>query len=230
MIHILEGVWIEQLRFHYAEKVLHHGIVQTVALAAHALDDIVVTQRFLIDCMLIMPTLIRVQYQPFLYSILGVGRIQHVHDHLQVGMVRYGVADDFTVVHVEYRREVALVCAYVYLRHVGCPFLVWLSRNEVAVQYVRCGLADFAPVRTVLAAFTDVPQVLFPHDPADGLVIDGEALFSELIVYPAVAVAAPIFRMYGLDPSAFVRVAVRSLAEIVIVRGAGQSVRLQEMF
>jgi hypothetical protein len=36
--------------------------------------------------------------------------------------------------------------------------------------------------------------------------------------------------MYGLDPSAFVRVAVRSLAEIVIVRGAGQSVRLQEMF
>ena len=47
--------------------------------------------------------------------------------------------------------------------------------------------------------------------------IDGEALFSELVVYPAVAVAAPVLRVYGLDPNAFVCVAVRSLAEIVIV-------------
>ena len=46
--------------------------------------------------------------------------------------------------------------------------------------------------------------------------IDGEAFFSELVVYLAVAVAAPVFRMYGLDPGAFVYV-------------AGQSARFQEM-
>ena len=60
--------------------------------------------------------------------------------------------------------------------------------------------------------------------------IDGEALFSELVVYPAVAVAAPVLRVYGLDPNAFVCVAVRSLAEIVVVRRTGQSASLQEMF
>ena len=59
--------------------------------------------------------------------------------------------------------------------------------------------------------------------------IDGEALFFELVVYPAVAVAAPVLRVYGLDPNAFVCVAVRSLAEIVIVCGTGQPARLQKM-
>ena len=81
MIHIPEGVRIEQLRFHYAEEVFHHGVVQAVALAAHALDDV----------------------QPFPCPALGIGRFQHFQDHLQVGMVRYGIADDFPVVHVEYR-------------------------------------------------------------------------------------------------------------------------------
>lgn len=64
--------------------------------------------------------------------------------------------------------------------------------------------------------FTDVLQVFFPHDPDNRLVIDGEVFFSELVVYLAVAVAAPVFRMYGLDPGVFVYV-------------AGQSARLQEM-
>ena len=37
VIHIPEGARIELLRFHYAEEVLHHGVIQTVSLAAQTL-------------------------------------------------------------------------------------------------------------------------------------------------------------------------------------------------
>ena len=67
MVHIFEGIRIEQLGFHYPEEVLHHGIVQAVALATHALDYAMLFQRQLIVVMLVMPPLIGVQYQSFLY-------------------------------------------------------------------------------------------------------------------------------------------------------------------
>ena len=43
-VHIPERVRVEKFRLHYPEEVLHHGVVQAVALAAHALDDVVVLQ------------------------------------------------------------------------------------------------------------------------------------------------------------------------------------------
>ncbi len=180
--------------------------------------------------MLIVPTLVGVQYQPFLYSILGVSRPQHVHDHFQVGTVRYGIADNFTVVHVEYRREIALACTYIYLRHISCPFLVWPSRGEVAVQYVRCGLADFALVRPVLAASANVLQVFFLHDSVDRLVVDQVPFVPHLRTDALASVSSAMFCMQGLDPLTFNCIAVRFLAEIVVVCGAGQPACLQEMF
>ena len=95
-------------------------------------------------------------------------------------MVRYRVAHDFTVVHVQYWRQVALVHADVYLRHVGSPLLIGSGRGEVAVHYVRGRLADLSLVRTVLVPFADVLQKFLPHDPADGLVVDSEAFVPEL--------------------------------------------------
>ena len=59
--------------------------------------------------------------------------------------------------------------------------------------------------------------------------VDGEALVPELGNDAAVAVAAFVLGVYGLDPAAFVGVAVLPLLEVVVVCGAGQSACLQEM-
>lgn len=122
-----------------------------------------ILQRFLIAAVLIVPSLVGVEYQTFPGVSLSVGLFQHVHDHLQVRMVRYRVADDFPVVHVEYRRQVALFHADVYLGHVGCPLPVRARRAEVPVQDVGRSLANFALVRAVLIAFSHVFQVFLFH-------------------------------------------------------------------
>ena len=145
-------------------------------------------------------------------------------------MVRYRVAHDFTVVHVQYWRQVALVHADVYLRHVGSPLLIGSGRGEVAVHYVRGRLADLALVRTVLVPFADILQKFLPHDPADGLVVDSEAFVPELRIDSAVAVTAPVLCVYRPYPFTFFRIAVGPLAQVVVVCGAGQSACLQEMF
>jgi len=61
-------------------------------------------------------------------------------------------------------------------------------------------------------------------------VVDREAFVSKLGHDAAVAVPAPVLCMYGLDPAALVSVAVQPLFEVVVVCGAGQAARLQEMF
>ena len=145
-------------------------------------------------------------------------------------MVRDGVADDFAVVHVQYRRQEALVPADVYPGHVGDPLLVGTGRGEVPVDDVRRGLARFALVGAVLATPADVPRIFFLHDAVHRLVVDCEALVPQFVPDAAVAVAAPVFRVYGLDPPALVGVAVGLFPDVVVVRGAGKTARLQEMF
>ena len=230
MVHVLERVRVEKLGLHYPEEVLHHGIVQAVALAAHALDDFVIFQRLLVDCVLVVPPLIRVQNQPLPNTLFGVCPVQHVHYHLQVRVVRDCVADYFAVVHVEYRRQVALVRSDVYLRHVGCPLPVGRLRVEVPLEPVRRSLADLSLVGAVLAALAHVLQAFFLHKSVDRLVVNDVALVPELGNDAAVAVAALVLGVYGLDPAAFVGVAVPPLLEVVVVCGAGQPACLQEMF
>ena len=60
--------------------------------------------------------------------------------------------------------------------------------------------------------------------------VDRVALVPELCADSAVTISTLVFRMYGFDSDKFVCVAVRSLAEIVVVRRTGQSASLQEMF
>ena len=229
MVHVPEHVRVEKFRLHYPEEVLHHGVVQAVSLAAHALDDVVVLQRFLVAVMLVMPALVGVQHQSRLDFPRRVSPIQHLHDHPEIWMVRYRVAHDFTVVHVQYWRQVALVHADVYLRHVGCPLLIGSGRGEVAVHYVRGRLADLSLVGAVLAALAHVLQAFFLHESVDRLVVDDVALIPQLDNDAAVAVAALVLGMYGLDPAAFVGVAVPPLLEVVVVCGAGQPACFQEM-
>ncbi len=58
----------------------------------------------------------------------------------------------------------------------------------------------------------------------------GIALVPELGHDAPIAVAPPVLCMHGLDPAAFVGVAIPPLLEVVVVRGAGQPACLQEMF
>ena len=190
MVHVPERIRIEQFRFHYPEEVLHHGVVQAVALAAHALDDLVLFQGCLIVYMLIVPALVGVQYQPLPLVPFGVGLVQHVHHHLEIGTVRDRIAYDFPIVHVQYRRQVALVRPDVYLSHVRSPLPVRSAGAEVALQLVGSSLADLALVRTIFAFPSNILQSQFFHDPVYGLAIDCIALVLQLGGYAAIAVTA----------------------------------------
>ena len=171
--------------------------------------------------MLVVPPLIRVQNQSLPGTLLRICPVQHVHYHLQVRMVRDCVADYLAVIHVEYRRQVALVHADVYLSHVGSPLPVGCLRVEVPLEPVRRSLADLSLVGAVLAALAHVLQAFFLHESVDRLVVNDVALIPQLGNDAAVAVAALVLGVYGLDPAAFVGVAVPTLLEVVVVRGAG---------
>ena len=60
--------------------------------------------------------------------------------------------------------------------------------------------------------------------------VDRVALVPELGHDAAVAVPAPVLCVHHLDSATLVSVAVNFLAEVVVVGGAGQLARLQEMF
>ena len=179
--------------------------------------------------MLVVPALVGVEYQPFPFTPLGVGLVEHVHDHLQVWTVRYCVADDFTVVHVEYWRQVALVRSDVYLRHVSCPLPVGRLRVEVALEPVRSRLADFALVGTIFAFPPHILQAKFPHEPVHCLTVDLEAFVPQLGGYAAIAVAALVQGMQCFDPLAFLRVAVRLLMQVVEKGGTSHALEGQEI-
>ncbi len=179
--------------------------------------------------MLVVPALVGVEYQPFPFTPFGVGLVEHVHDHLQVWMVRYRVAHDFTVVHVQYWRQVALVHADVYLRHVGSPLPVGSLRVEVTLEPVWSRLADLALVGTVPAFPSHVLQAEFPHEPVHGLTVDLEAFVPQLGGYAAIAVAALVQGMQSSDPLAFLRVAVRLLMQVVEKGGTSHALEGQEI-
>lgn len=168
-----------------------------------------------------MPALIRVDYQLPIDRLPVKGLLQHVHDHSEVRMVRDRIAYDFSVVHIQYRRQIALLQADVYLRYVGSPLLVWSCRGEVPVDYIRGDLADVALVGTVLATPANILQVLFLHETVYGLVVDREALVPQFVPYATVAVTALVMGVYGPDPLALFRIAVRLFTDVVVVCGAG---------
>ena len=44
VLHALERVRVEKFGLHYPEEVLHHGVIQAVSFAAHALGDSMIFQ------------------------------------------------------------------------------------------------------------------------------------------------------------------------------------------
>ena len=68
-----------------------------------------------------------------------------------------------------------------------------------------------------MAAFADILQVFFLHDPVHSLVVDSVALVLQLGADSVVAVTALVFRMDSPYPPTFLGVSVRLFTEVVIV-------------
>ena len=64
---------------------------------------------------------------------------------------------------------------------------------------------------------------------SDCLVVDRVAFVPELSHDAAVAVPAPVLRMHDLDSATLVGVSIRSLAEVVVVRGTGFVAAMMEL-
>jgi hypothetical protein len=69
----------------------------------------------------------------------------------------------------------------------------------------------------VVAAFADILQIFFLHDPVHGLVVDSVTLVLQLGADSVVAVTALVFRMDSPYPPTFLGVAVGLFTEMVIV-------------
>ena len=57
----VECLEIEQFALEQSEEIFHHGIIQTIAFSAHALNDTVINQPLLVLLVLVLPALIGMQ-------------------------------------------------------------------------------------------------------------------------------------------------------------------------
>ena len=73
---------------------------------------------------LVLPTLIGVQYQTVKIVELDESLVQHIVHLFQIRTFGDVVGYDLSVEHVQYRGKIELDRAYVYLRHISRPFAV----------------------------------------------------------------------------------------------------------
>ena len=63
VLHRLECLQIEQFTFQQAKEIFHHGIVETITFAAHALPDALTFEHTLVLLVLVVPALVRMEDQ-----------------------------------------------------------------------------------------------------------------------------------------------------------------------
>ena len=61
VLHRLECLQIEQFTFQQAKEIFHHGIVETITFAAHALPDALTFEHTLVLLVLVVPALVRME-------------------------------------------------------------------------------------------------------------------------------------------------------------------------
>ena len=83
VLHRLKRLQIQQLTFEQAEEVFNHGIVQTVALSAHALVNAPDFEHVLVLLVLVLPALVGVQDEARFGWELFKSLVQHVCHHGQ---------------------------------------------------------------------------------------------------------------------------------------------------
>ena len=81
VLHGLEFLKIEQFTLEQAEEVFDHGIIQTVALSAHTLNDAIVGEFLLVISVLVLPALIGVQNGGCPRGQPTRSTFDHIHNH-----------------------------------------------------------------------------------------------------------------------------------------------------
>ena len=99
----IEGLQIEQFRFEQAKEILHDCVVQTVALATHALAYVIVGQQLLVEFVLVLPALIGVQDRICPRRQNGDRLFNHRGDHGKDWTIRDGVSHQIGRVQIEDR-------------------------------------------------------------------------------------------------------------------------------
>lgn len=80
VLHRLKFLKIEQFTLEQAEEVFNHGIIQTVALSAHTLNDAVVGELLLVIPVLVLPALIGVQNRSCPWGQPASSAVDHIQD------------------------------------------------------------------------------------------------------------------------------------------------------
>ena len=90
---------------HQAEEGFPDRIVQTISPSGHTLANVSFQQPFLMQGILILPALIRMEDKPSFVREPGESFIQHLFRLMGIGAVTDGIANDFTIMQVNAGRE-----------------------------------------------------------------------------------------------------------------------------
>ena len=133
VLHRSKFLQIQQFAFEQAKKILHHGIVQAVALAAHALPDTLTFEHVLVLLVLILPALVRVKDQPCSVRYGLKSFLQHGSYHTQNRSFGDRIAYQIAVMQIQDGREIQFLAKQAEFRHICNSFLVGLFGQKAAV-------------------------------------------------------------------------------------------------
>ena len=179
---------IEHLVLHHPEERFHYAVVDAVPFPGHRLDDAFLLEPLLVIAMLVLPTHVAMEDQPFQIGMLREGLIQHPLGLLQVRGQGQVPRHDVAHPHVEDRGQIRFAERAVELGDVRRPFLVWPIRHEVSVDEVVRDMADLTDVGMVLLLPSGRSQAEFSHQPKHFLMVDQITTVTELRRHPFEAV------------------------------------------
>ena len=99
---------IEHFIFQPAKEGLHNAIVVAVALSGHGLNDSVLLKFATVECLLVLPALIRVHDQTLYRGKAFKCLVQHISYLLHIRAGREVVRNNLICVHIQNRRNIAL--------------------------------------------------------------------------------------------------------------------------
>ena len=218
VLHRLECLQIEQFTFQQAKEIFHHGIVETITFAAHALPDALTFEHTLVLLVLVVPALVRMedQLRSVWYGFKSLA--QHRSYHTQDGPLRDRIAYQIAVMQIQDGREIQFPAKQAEFRHIRSPLLVGPFSKEVTVQQIRRGLSHLAFVRAILLHPDTTNQTQLFHKSLDSFVVETDTPTAKGDRNAPVSVSPLVFmkdsRDFCLFPSVFVR-PIHSLEMIV---------------
>ena len=149
MLHGLELLQIKQFTFKQSEEVFCHCIVQTVSFATHTLPDAFCIEHTLVQLVLVLPALVRVENETYPVWYGCKSFVEHRCYHTQNRSLRDGIADQIPVVQIQNGRKIEFLAKQAELCHISDPLLVWLFRMEVSIQQIGRNLSHFSFVGVI---------------------------------------------------------------------------------